>query len=80
MLVGMGTVFSFLTLLVFVTSGMSALVQRFVTLPQGEGSFVPSKTTSSHTVQSNNPTDEEIVAITAALTAFRESTHQNKKS
>jgi oxaloacetate decarboxylase gamma subunit len=37
MLFGMGTVVVFLTLLVIVTSGMSALVQRYAPLPEVDG-------------------------------------------
>ena len=61
MLVGMGTVFVFLTLLVLATSAMSALVQRWwpplaADLPAGE------------------PSDEEVAAIAAAITLHRNQT------
>ena len=56
MLAGMGTVFVFLTVLVFATTGMSALVRR----------FEPAAATDT-----DGPTDEEVAAITAAITLHR---------
>jgi oxaloacetate decarboxylase gamma subunit len=54
MLVGMGTVFVFLTVLVFAMTLMSHLVRKFqpVSPPQ-------------------DPTDEEVAAISAAIAAHR---------
>ncbi len=57
MLVGMGTVFVFLTLLVAATATMSRLVQRF---ERGEPASSPSGDES-----------EEVAAITAAITMHR---------
>ncbi len=56
MLAGMGTVFVFLTVLVFATSAMSALVRRFapVAAPDADG-----------------VTEDEVAAITAAITRHR---------
>ena len=56
MLAGMGTVFVFLTLLVFATTGMSALVRRF----------------EPAAVQPGEPTEEEVAAIAAAITLHRQ--------
>jgi oxaloacetate decarboxylase gamma subunit len=56
MLAGMGTVFVFLTVLVFATTGMSALVRRFEPASVSE---------------SDGPTEEEVAAITAAITLHR---------
>jgi len=56
MLVGMGTVFVFLTLLVFATQAMSALVVRFV--PAAVGEPPPSHAEVSA---------EEVAAISIAL-------------
>lgn len=55
MLVGMGTVFVFLTLLVLAMSTLSAVVMRFGTPPINE----------------NGPNDEEVAAIAAAIGVHR---------
>ena len=62
MLVGMGTVFVFLTLLVLATAAMSRLVQRFEGRHPADASAVASA-----------PADEseEAAAIAAALTLHR---------
>lgn len=57
MLVGMGTVFVFLTALVIAMSLMAAIVRRMMPAPEATVS------------------DEEVAAITAAITA-----HRNKSS
>ena len=54
MLVGMGTVFVFLTALVAAMFVMSSLVNRFHVAPA-----------------SDQPTDEEVAAIAAAISAHR---------
>lgn len=56
MLAGMGTVFLFLTVLVFATTGMSALVRKFEPVKAAEV---------------DGPTEEEVAAITAAVTQHR---------
>lgn len=56
MLAGMGTVFVFLTVLVFATTGMSALVRRFQPVEAGAG---------------DSPTEEEVAAITVAVALHR---------
>ncbi len=62
MLIGMGTVFSFLTLLVFATLGMSALARRL----QPQASAAPG------TGGAQPPTDPALVAaITAAIHQHR---------
>ncbi len=64
MLVGMGTVFVFLTTLVFATTAMSALVKRF--LPDPEPGPVAAAGVS----------DEEVAAITIAIAAHRQARGQ----
>ena len=59
MLVGMGTVFFFLTLLVFVTQLMSRTVQR----------FFPAIEEAAPRAGSNS--EEEVAAIAAAITLHR---------
>ena len=56
MVAGMGTVFVFLTVLVFATAGMSTLVRRFTPTP---------------TVEEAGVSDDEVAAITAAVARFR---------
>jgi len=58
MVAGMGTVFVFLTLLIFATTGMSALVRRFTPAPAPEASGV---------------SEEEVAAIAAAVARHRRS-------
>jgi len=58
MLVGMGTVFVFLTALVCATTLMSHLISRFSAAPAAETPAVTSD-------------DDEIAAITAAITLHR---------
>lgn len=57
MLVGMGTVFVFLTLLVIGMSLMSAIAMRFTSAAADDGA-----------------TDEEIAAMTVAITQYRNKT------
>ncbi|TNF86673.1 MAG: hypothetical protein EP301_08195 [Gammaproteobacteria bacterium] len=57
MLAGMGTVFVFLTLLVFATTAMSALVRRFQPVEVSEA---------------GGPTEEEVAAISAAIALHRQ--------
>ena len=63
MLIGMGTVFVFLTVLVVATKLMSVLVQRFGPVPQV---LVPSSIADG-----TDPSAEEVAAITAALHQHR---------
>ena len=59
MLVGMGTVFVFLTTLVLATTGMSRLVLRFAPVPIAD------------TLPGAAAEAEEIAAITAAIARYR---------
>ena len=63
MLVGMGTVFVFLTLLVMATLGMSTLIQRFFP-PVATAPAVPQHAVGA---SAGEPHEEEIAAITIAL-------------
>jgi len=63
MVLGMGTVYVFLTLLVFVTSTMSALVDKYV--PAQPAAFQPS------TVSAPSEDKTLLAVITAAIHAHR---------
>ena len=58
MLVGMGTVFAFLTILVIGMSMMSSIAMRFTPVES----------------DNNDPSEEEIAAITAAIAQYRNNT------
>lgn len=73
MLVGMGTVFVFLTLLVGATSAMSALAQRLQ--PAQVASVAPLAVASS-----SNHEAEVVVAIGAAIAAHRSRTDSQTKT
>ena len=60
LIAGMGTVFVFLTLLVFATKGMSALIQRL---------SPPAAADSA--ARAGGPTPDEIAAISAAISHHR---------
>jgi len=60
MVAGMGTVFVFLTLLIYATTGMSALVRRFAP-------------TMAPTPEAAGVSEEEVAAITAAVARHRRS-------
>jgi len=60
MLVGMGTVFFFLTLLVLATTVMSRLASRIVPTLDSDANI-------------DLPTDEEVAAISIAVTKYRQS-------
>jgi oxaloacetate decarboxylase gamma subunit len=63
MLIGMGTVFVFQTVLVMATKTMSVIVQKFAPLPL---KLVPQTATDT-----SAPSTEEVAAITAALHQHR---------
>ena len=67
LLYGMGTVVLFLTLLVFATQRMSALIQRFFPEPESHAA-APRGTQSSPDAQ---PSPEVLAVITAALHQHR---------
>lgn len=67
MLIGMGTVFTFLTLLVFATSAMSSLVG---------GDAVP----TSPPTAAEGPTNEELAVIGAAVAQHRRAQRSSQKS
>ncbi|XOV81470.1 MAG: OadG family protein [bacterium] len=64
MLIGMGTVFVFLTLLVAATKTMSVLVLRYAPLPPVLVPPIPEDATA--------PSAEEVAAITAAIHQHRQ--------
>jgi oxaloacetate decarboxylase gamma subunit len=67
MIVGMGTVFFFLTVLVFATLAMSAVVKRF--LPEVQTSL---QTTLQPIIRTpKSLVDEEVAAIAVAVHAHR---------
>jgi len=68
MLIGMGTVFIFLTILVFATISMSRISQR----------FAPLSLATQPTAASTGPTQEEVAAIATALAHARSRTKQAK--
>jgi oxaloacetate decarboxylase gamma subunit len=63
MFFGMGTVIVFLTLLVIVTSGMSALVQRYAPLPEVDG--------AGSTAAPATADDTLLAVISAAIHKYR---------
>jgi oxaloacetate decarboxylase gamma subunit len=65
MLVGMGTVFVFLALLVFMVTLMSAMVSRFVTIEDPDSALV-----SQHNEATTIPA-AHVAAITAAIDQHR---------
>ena len=73
MLVGMGTVFVFLTLLIFTTGLMSRIVLRL--RPLQARSPAPAQQ-----VQSPGPHEEDIAVISAAIAAHRARAHHNRKA
>jgi len=69
MMIGMGTVFVFLTVLVVATKTMSVIVQRFAPIPL---TLLP-RTPADGSV----PSAEEVAAITAALHQHRTNRNSN---
>lgn len=67
MVFGMGFVFVFLTLLVFVTSGMSAVVSRF--FPAPEPVSRPKRAPAAPAATANN--DQLVAVMTAAVHKYR---------
>lgn len=72
MLMGMGTVFVFLTLLVFVTSFMSSLIQKY--FPETSAEVLPTAATSLSSGK-NNPA--LLAVISAAIHAHRSNNRSN---
>lgn len=69
MLFGMGTVFVFLTILVFATTLMSKLVNRFTTEPEPETE--PSPRQNATAPISSQPSPQIMSAIKQAITEHR---------
>ena len=74
MLMGMGTVFVFLTILVFVTSFMSSLIQKY--LPETSAEVLPTAAASLSSGK-NNPA--LLAVISAAIHAHRSNEKPDKK-
>lgn len=72
MLMGMGTVFVFLTILVFVTSFMSSLIQKY--FPETSVEVLPTAATSLSSGK-NNPA--LLAVISAAIHAHRSNKSKN---
>jgi len=75
MLYGMGTVFIFLTILVFATGLMSKLVNTFVTTKSPDATLAGSggAATSSNSALSNSPPSPQVLeAITQAIALHRQ--------
>ncbi len=70
MLYGMGTVFVFLTILVFATWLMSTLVNKFVPEEPAKQNNKPQPTTSTGPV--NTPSPQVLDAIKQAISAHRQ--------
>lgn len=68
MLFGMGTVFVFLTILVFATSQMSKIVLRFTS----EKEVVPVASTTPPIATNKQPDQRTLTAIQKAITAHRQ--------
>lgn len=74
MLMGMGTVFLFLTILVFVTSFMSSLIQKY--LPETSAEVLPTAAASLSSGK-NNPA--LLAVISAAIHAHRSNVKPGNK-
>ena len=70
MLYGMGTVFVFLTILVFATGLMSTLVNKFS--PEKESEKNTSTAPNANTGNANMPSPQVLDAIKQAITAHRQ--------
>ena len=75
MLMGMGTVFVFLTILVFVTTFMSSLIQKY--FPETSAEVLPTAATSLSSGK-NNPA--LLAVISAAIHAHRSNDKPKGKS
>ena len=74
MLMGMGTVFVFLTILVFVTSFMSWLIQKY--FPEASSEVLQ---TAASSLSSGKKNPALLVVISAAIQAHRSKNKQSKK-
>ncbi len=71
---GMGTVFVFLTILVFVTSFMSLLIQKY--FPETSVEVLP---TAASSLSSGKKNPALLAVISAAIHAHRSNNKQRKK-